>query len=138
MVLANYKASRLNLGVVPLSVGGILHVHCMLKGDKNTCTEAENIDLLSSMQIIGMDLQLSLQYVNAMLLCFLKERDSLQSKVEELEEMLEAEKERQQKKTEEISSDEDAEHAKHMAEESLMMHIEALQEENETLRYWMK
>ena len=66
---------------------------------------------------------------------FLKERDSLQSKVEELEEMLEAEKERQQKKTEEISSDEDAELAKHMAEESLMMHIEALQEENETLRY---
>lgn len=68
-------------------------------------------------------------------LFFLKERDSLQSKVEELEEMLEAEKERQQKKTEEISSDEDAELAKHMAEESLMMHIEALQEENETLRY---
>lgn len=68
---------------------------------------------------------------------FLKERDSLQSKVEELEEMLEAEKERQQKKTEEISSDEDAELAKHMAEESLMMHIEALQEENETLRYWV-
>ena len=49
--------------------------------------------------------------------------------------MLEAEKEQQQKKAEEISSDEDAEHAKHMAEESLMMHVEALQEENETLRY---
>jgi len=55
--------------------------------------------------------------------------------VEELEEMLEAEKEQQQKKAEEISSDEDAEHAKHMAEESLMLHVEALQEENETLRY---
>ena len=55
--------------------------------------------------------------------------------MEELEEMLEAEKEQQQKKAEEISSDEDAEHAKHMAEESLMMHVEALQEENETLRY---
>lgn len=65
---------------------------------------------------------------------FLQERDSLQNKVEELEEMLEAEKERLQKKTEEISSDEDAEHAKHIAEESLMMHVEALQEENETLR----
>ena len=48
--------------------------------------------------------------------------------------MLEAEKEQQQKKAEEISSDEDAEHAKHMAEESLMMHVEALQEENEMLR----
>ena len=70
------------------------------------------------------------------MLCFayLKERDSLKSKVEELEEMLEAEKEQQQKKAEEISSDEDAEHAKHMAEEFLMMHVEALQEENETLR----
>lgn len=54
--------------------------------------------------------------------------------MEELEEMFEAEKEQQQKKAEEISSDEDAEHAKHMAEESLMMHVEALQEENEMLR----
>lgn len=62
----------------------------------------------------------------------------MQSKVEELEEMLEAEKEQQQKKAEEISSDEDAEHAKHMAEESLMMHVEALQEENEALRYSAK
>ena len=59
----------------------------------------------------------------------------MQSKVEELEEMLEAEKERQHKKSEEISSDEDAEHAKHIAEESLIMHVESLQEENETLRY---
>ena len=74
------------------------------------------------------------------MLCFayLQERDSLKSKVEELEEMLEAEKEQQQKKAEEISSDEDAEHAKHMAEESLMMHVEALQEENETLRYTLR
>ena len=65
----------------------------------------------------------------------LKERTGLSSRVEELEEMLEAEREKLQKKAESISSDEDMEHQRQALQENLQSSLDELHEEAESLRW---